>query len=167
MHIRYLKLLSAVLLACCVAAQAADDGHRVTEQGVEALSAPLREALGAEMVALQNGLMTVIPAFVAGRWDEVAGIGRQMHDSYIMKQSLSAAQVEELHQAMPASFLELDARFHDLAAMLQHAAEVRKPELVGFYLGRLAETCVTCHALHARGKFPAYAEPAAPDGHDH
>jgi len=166
MHDHYLKLLPAVLLAFCVAAQA-DDGHREAEQGVEALSAPLREALSTEMVALQNGLMTVMPAFVAGRWDEVAGIGRQMHDSYIMKQSLSAAQVEELHQAMPASFLELDARFHYLAGMLQHAAEAKKPELVGFYLGRLAETCVTCHALHARGKFPAYAEPAAPDGHDH
>lgn len=167
MHIHCPKSLPAVLLACCMAAQAADDGHRTPEQGVEALSAPLREALGTEMVALQNGLMTVIPAFVAGHWDEVAGIGRQMHDSYIMKQSLSAAQVEELHQAMPASFLELDARFHYLAGMLQHAAEARKPELVGFYLGRLAETCVTCHAQHAHSKFPAYAEPAAPDEHDH
>jgi len=161
-------LILAGLLACFGCALAADP-HPDAEPsaGVAALSTPLREALGAEMAALQGGLTAVIPAVVAGHWDEVARIGQQMRDSYIMKQSLTEAQLEELHRALPASFLELDARFHYLAGMLSHAAEARKPELVGFYLGTLTETCVTCHAQHAQAKFPAFSTGEALPGHAH
>lgn len=133
--------------------------------GVESLSAPLREALSAEMLALQGGLMAVIPAAVAGNWHEVARIAEQMRDSYILKQDLSEEQLAELHQAMPASFLELDARFHYLAGMLSHVAEAKKPELVGYYLGVMTETCIACHSRHAQGKFPALA--GAEDDHGH
>ena len=168
--------ISAALLACCMAAQA-EDSHRhpapetaaapAAATGVEALSAPLREALSAEMLALQGGLMSVIPAVVAGQWDEVARIGAQMRDSYIMQQALTAEQRRELHDTLPASFLELDARFHYLAGMLNHVAEAKKPELVGYYLGAMTETCVTCHARYAQAKFPAFAEAAAIPVHDH
>jgi hypothetical protein len=168
MRVHRPTMLLAVLSACCQPALAAGEHHHPAgAKGVEALSAPLREALSAEMVALQNGLIQVIPAFVAGHWDEVARIGGEMRDSYILKQALSEAQLEELHQALPASFLELDARFHYLAGMLSHAAEAKKPELVGFYLGTMTETCVTCHARHAQSKFPALADAESPRGHDH
>lgn len=158
----------AGLLACGPFARADDEHHdAVPPGGVESLSAPLREALSAEMAALQGGLMAVIPAVVSGHWDEVARIGKQMRDSYIMKQSLTEAQLEELHQALPPSFLELDARFHYLAGMLSHAAEAKKPELVGFYLGTLTETCITCHAQHAQAKFPAFSTGEASREHAH
>lgn len=158
----------AALLASGPFTQAAEPHDEAEPSaGVEALSTPLREALGAEMAALQGGLMAVIPAIVAGHWDEVARIGQQMRDSYIMKQSLTEAQLDELHRALPASFLELDARFHYLAGMLSHAAEAKKPELVGFYLGTLTETCVNCHARHAKAKFPAFSTGEALPGHAH
>lgn len=160
-------MFPAVLLASCLSAQADTPVEAPPSQGVEALSAPLREALSAEMVALQGGLVAVIPAIVAGHWDEVARIGRQMRDSYIMKQALSAEQLEELHHALPASFLELDARFHYLAGMLSHAAEAKKPELVGFYLGTMTETCVNCHSRHAQARFPALSGAVTPHEHRH
>jgi hypothetical protein len=166
---QFSRFLLAAMLAGCLPAQAGEpshDHHAAAPAGVEALSAPLREALSAEMVALQGGLMAVIPAVVAGHWDEVARIGAQMRDSYIMKQALTDAQLEELHDALPASFLELDARLHYLAGMLEHVAEARKPELVGYYLGAMTETCVACHARHAQAKFPALAD-AAPHDHQH
>ena len=154
----------AAMLACSLPAKAGEQQQEAA--GVEALSAPLREALSAEMIALQGGLMAVIPAVVAGHWDEVARIGGQMRDSYIMNKELSQEQLDELHHALPASFLELDERFHYLAGMLEHVAEARKPELVGYYLGVITETCVACHARHARAKFPALAG-AAPREHEH
>jgi len=164
--------IPAALLACCMAAQAEEPHHHPAPEpaaatGVEALSAPLREALNAEMLALQAGLMSVIPAVVAGHWDEVARIAAQMRDSYILQQELTAEQRQELHDALPASFLELDARLHYLAGMLSHVAEARKPELVGYYLGAMTETCVTCHARHAQAKFRAFAEGEAAPAHDH
>lgn len=161
-------LILAALLACGVAGHAADEArHEAGAEGVESLSAPLREALGAEMAALQGGLVAVIPAMVAGQWEEVATIAVQMRDSFILKKALTEAQREELHRALPPSFLELDAQFHYLAGMLGHAAEANKPELVGFYLGRMMETCVNCHARHARAKFPAFSDGAASPGHEH
>jgi hypothetical protein len=158
----------AALLASGPFAQATEpQDEAAPPAGVEALSTPLREALGAEMAALQGGLTAAIPAIVAGHWDEVARIGQQMRDSYIMKKSLTEAQLAELHDTLPASFLELDARFHYLAGMLSHAAEAKKPELVGFYLGSLTETCVNCHARHAQAKFPAFSTGEALPGHAH
>lgn len=161
-------LTLAALLACGVAGHAADQAHDdAGGAGVESLSAPLREALSAEMAALQGGLVAVIPAVVAGHWEEVAKIAGQMRDSFILKQALTKAQREELHRALPPSFLELDAQFHYLAGMLGHAAEAHKPELVGFYLGRMMETCVNCHARHAHAKFPAFSDGEASPGHEH
>jgi hypothetical protein len=170
--------MTVALLACGMAAQAADPHHHpapgpapetaaAAATGVEALSAPLREALSAEMLALQSGLMSVIPAVVAGHWDEVARIGAQMRDSYILQQELTPEQRRELHDTLPASFLELDARLHYLAGMLNHVAEAKKPELVGYYLGAMTETCVTCHARYAQAKFRAFAEAETVPMHDH
>ena len=162
----------AVLAATALfsAAAAADDGHRdhaAQPGGVAALSAPLREALAQEMVALQNGMMTIIPAFASGNWALVAETGKQMEQSYIMKQALSAEQLDELHHLLPPQFLELDAQFHYLAGMLSHAADNSKPELAAFYFSRLLETCTACHARFATEKFPALAAPEDAPAHGH
>jgi hypothetical protein len=152
------------------AAAAADDGHRdhaAQPGGVAALSTPLREALAQEMVALQNGMMSIIPAFASGDWALVAETGKQMEQSYIMKQALSAEQLDELHHVLPPQFLELDAQFHYLAGMLSHAADNRKPELAAFYFSRMLETCTACHARFATEKFPALAVPEEGLARDH
>jgi hypothetical protein len=152
------------------AAAAADDGHRdhaAERSGVAALSTPLREALAQEMVALQNGMMSIIPAFASGDWALVAETGKQMEQSYIMKQALSAEQLDELHHVLPPQFLELDAQFHYLAGMLSHAAGNRKPELAAFYFSRMLETCTACHARFATEKFPALAAPEGGPARDH
>jgi hypothetical protein len=128
---------------------------------------PLREALAQEMVALQNGMMSIIPAFTSGDWALVAETGKQMEQSYIMKQALSAEQLDELHHVLPPQFLELDAQFHYLAGMLSHAANNRKPELAAFYFSRMLETCTACHARFATEKFPALAAPGDGPARDH
>lgn len=164
----------AVLAATAIfrAADAADAEHRdhaAQPGGMAALSTPLREALAQEMVALQNGMMSIIPAFASGNWALVAETGKQMEQSYIMKQALSAEQLDELHHLLPPQFLELDAQFHYLAGMLSHAADNRKPELAAFYFSRLLETCTTCHARFATEKFPALSarEDRPAPGHHH
>ena len=39
--------------------------------GVEGLSHDLRSLLSTEMLALQSGMMSIIPAYVAGNWGEI------------------------------------------------------------------------------------------------
>ncbi len=123
--------------------------------GVEVLSADLRGLLSQEMKALQDGMMSIIPAYVSGNWEEIESTANKMKTSYILKQSLTEEQVKELHSALPHEFIEKDQRFHYLAGMLEHAAKNKKPELVNFYFSEMNESCLSCHSKFATHKFPA------------
>lgn len=142
-------------------------GHEPVAQGVRALSAPLREALSQEMVHLQTGMMTMVPAFASGDWALIAETARKIEQSFILAQALTAEQLDELHHALPVEFLALDAEFHYLAGMLGHAADNRKPELAAFYYSRMLESCNACHARFATEKFPALARPEDEPAHGH
>ncbi len=143
--------------------------HKIDKQnsGIESLSTDLRKLLTDEMLALQNGMMSIIPAYVSGNWNEIEHIAHKMENSYILKQSLSDKQIKELHNSLPDSFMKLDKQFHYLSGMLKHAAEHKKPELVGFYFSKLSESCVSCHTQHAAHKFPAFAPEIITDKHEH
>ncbi|MCP4697136.1 MAG: hypothetical protein GY862_09840 [Gammaproteobacteria bacterium] len=148
-----------------------EDKHGYDEKdhrsGIESLSPALRELLTKEMLALQSGMMSVIPAYVSGNWSEIETIAHKMKNSYILKQSLSDEQVKELHASLPDSFIKLDQQFHYLSGMLGHAAENEKAELVGFYFSKLSETCVSCHIQYATHKFPAFAPKKDTNEHAH
>jgi hypothetical protein len=135
--------------------------------GVESLSPELRKLLTTEMLQLQNGMMSIIPAYVSGNWGEIETVADKMKNSYILKQSLTDDQIKELHASLPDSFIKLDQQFHYLSGMLNHAAKNKKAELVGFYFSKLSETCVSCHAQHATHKFPALAFPKETSEHGH
>ena len=137
------------------------------KNGIEALSPELRKLLSKEMVALQSGMMAVIPAYVSGRWTEIEAIGQKMKESYILKQNLSDEQVHELHTALPEGFIKLDQEFHYLSGMLNHAAKSKKPELIGFYFSKLNESCVECHIQFATHKFPDLIIKNEKDEHSH
>jgi hypothetical protein len=163
------RWIPGLLLAVTLqhSALGSDAPHEARAEGVEALSAPLRAALSQEMVALQNGMIGIVPAFVAGDWALVSKTARKMEESHILRQVLSAEQREQLHRLLPARFLEMDAQFHALAGMLAHAADNRKPELAAFYYSRMLEACTACHTRYATGKFPALAPTDTPGPHDH
>ena len=62
--------------------------------GVEALSRGLRDLLSQEMIALQNGMMSIIPAYNSGNWEEIETTDSKIKSSYILKQSLTESQVK-------------------------------------------------------------------------
>ncbi|OGI43462.1 MAG: hypothetical protein A2150_03385 [Candidatus Muproteobacteria bacterium RBG_16_64_11] len=116
---------------------------------VLALTPKLRGALVAEMAGLKGGIAELAVALAAGEWDKLARRAERIRDSYIMKQKLSAEEMSQLHRALPAEFLELDERFHRHAESLAHAAQQHDGELAAFYLFRMTEGCVNCHARYA------------------
>lgn len=122
--------------------------------GVEALSSELRNLLSQEMQALQDGMMSIIPAHASGNWREIEAIAGKMKNSYVLKQSLTKSQAKELHSVLPHKFIEKDQRFHYLAGMLEHAAKNKKSELINFYFSEMNKSCVDCHAVFAVHKFP-------------
>lgn len=143
--------------------------HETSENavGVEALSPELRDLLSEEMRALQRGMMSIIPAYNSGNWDEIETTAGKMKSSYIFNQRLTESQVQELHSALPAAFIEKDQRFHYLAGMLEHVAKENNAELINFYFSEMNESCVSCHTLFATHRFPALSSKQTKDEHTH
>ena len=138
--------------------KAKHDEHQVkhqTSHNVEKLSPDLRDLLSQEMKALQEGMMSIIPAYISGNWHEIAITARKIKTSYILKQKLSEAQRRELKSVLPAEFFNKDQHFHYLAGMLEHTANTKKPELINFYFSEMSQACVSCHTTFATDKFPA------------
>ncbi len=153
-----------------VAAGEQEDPHHPSpaSSGSEIQLSPLlRQALAREMLGIQNAMMDMIPSIAAGDWPRVAKLAGEIEGSFIIKQALSAEQLEELHHALPAEFLELDRTFHRQAGMLAHVAREGHADLVGFYFYKLNEGCVGCHGKYARHRFPAFAPASAEPEHAH
>lgn len=131
------------------------------------LSPKLRAALVAEMAGLKTGMAELTGSLATGDWPRARQRALAIRDSYILKQKLSRAELAELEHALPPDFQELDARFHRHAEALAHAAENHDGELAGFYLGRMVEGCVGCHARYATHTLPGFqaGPPAAGHGH--
>ena len=151
----HVVLLVSVLPTMSYAAEKLNHKESESTSGVEALSHDLRNLLSQEMQALQNGMMSIIPAYISGNWSEIEITAGKIKSSYILKQSLTESQVKELHSVLPHEFIEKDQRFHYLAGMLEHAAKSEKPELINFYFSEMNESCVSCHVVFATHKFPA------------
>jgi len=157
--------LLAILLPTMSYAEDAHEEH-TKASGAEALSPDLRNLLSKEMKALQNGMMSIIPAYISGNWSEIETTAEKMKSSYILKQSITESQVQELHSVLTPEFIEKDQRFHYLAGMLEHAAQSKKAELINFYFAEMNESCASCHAVFATHKFPAF-KPTEKNGHAH
>jgi len=114
----------------------------------------LEQLLLKEMNSLEKGLSQLMPEVVSGNWKNIQDIGQKMHDSYILKQSLSKDQIQQLHRSLPEGFKRLDHQLHHSAGMMAHAAEKKNMELVNFYLYKVIETCVSCHSQYATDRFP-------------
>ena len=161
--------LAEAVLAADPHLHAAQPGPTESEPSaapVLALSPALRGALVAEMVGLRQRVGELAAQLSTGEWQQVANNARQVRDSYIMKQQLSVAQLEELERALPAEFVALDVRFHDHAEGLAHAALAQDGDLALFYYGKMLEGCQGCHSQYATHTLTGFRQPVA-EAHHH
>lgn len=166
--IKLVLFLSSILtLSLCYGENEFRHEASKNRTGVEFLSHELRALLKSEMLAIQNGMISIIPAYASGNWSEIVSIAHKMENSYILKQRLTDKHKSELSTLLPSSFIQLDQEFHYLSGMLKHAASNKKVELVGFYFSRLSEACVICHSRYATHKFPAFSKKQEDSKHSH
>jgi hypothetical protein len=153
----FLRIVLLIILLPTISygADEHNEQKHVNASEIEMLSQELRKLLSQEMLALQSGMMSIIPAYIAGDWNAIETTAGKIKSSYILDQSLTESQVKELNSILPHEFFEKDQRFHYLAGMLEHAAKSKKPELINFYFSEMNESCVGCHAVFATHKFPA------------
>jgi hypothetical protein len=131
------------------------------------LSTDIAGLLRKEMLAIQTGMRDLIPAMSAGAWEDVSSIAQNISDSFILKQALTAAQKEELHHVLPQGFIEMDQAFHQSAAMLAHAAELKNPDVMNFYYFKLNTACIACHSKYATQRFPGLLEGGTESNRQH
>lgn len=156
-------LITILLLTSCAHAKE-DQGQHQAESFLH-LSSAVKQLLVQEMQAVQKGMMNLVPAIASGDWEEISVIGKQIHDSYIIKQNLTDTQTRELQHAVPPAFLRLDQSFHKYAGMLAHAAEMKNAEVVNFYFYKLNDACVQCHSQFASKRFPGLLNPQVSSEH--
>jgi hypothetical protein len=143
-------------LVCCTWPQHA--GAQSTTGPTTTLSPELRAAFIAEMQHLDTGLQRAVSAVARADWGTAERTAHEIRGSFILEQRLGPEQLAELHRVLPEPFLALDGEFHALAERLAAAAKAANAELAAFYSYKLTEACVSCHAQHARHRFPGFSE---------
>lgn len=164
-----LAVFAATSIPLASISQAVEDGHHKQHVTAEPaglqLSHEVKIILNQEMNGIEEGMMKIIPAIAAGDWETIAKISQKIKDSFIMKQKLTQAQMEELHHALPAEFVAMDQDFHTTAGKLSHAAHQHDAELVNFYFYKLHSQCIKCHSSYAAERFPALKNLQQGEGH--
>ena len=143
--------LAAVLLLTGAAAVTAAEpvGPKLTPK--------LRDLLRQEMASVLLASQDILGALATGDHATIAERAQQIYDSFILEQSLTEQDRQDLEAAVPEEFVELDRGFHETSAALAAAARAEDvgQELSAF--ARMSEACVACHGRFASDRFPSLA----------
>jgi len=144
---RTIALAVAMIFALSTAAYAEDPvGTKLTPR--------LKDLLANEMQQVAQATADLSLAIASGDHETVMTVGMAVHNSFILKQSLTDQDKKDLMGAVPPEFIALDRRFHVLAGKLAHAAEAHDSELQAVYYAKMLESCIAYHSHFATDKFP-------------
>ncbi len=146
-RLAFVLAAAAVLGAATMSSQADEPvGPRLTPKLRDTLREEMRQVLGASQ--------DILAALVAGDHVTVAERAQNIHDSFILEQSLSEQDLRDLETAVPPAFLELDQSFHATAAELATAGRAQDSARETELFGRMVQDCATCHGRFAADRFP-------------
>jgi hypothetical protein len=148
-------ILLVMLFAIFIAPTTSLAGDKETKPALD-LSPELITLLRAEMAELSGGVQSIALFIATADWKSIEETSEKMHESYIMKKSLTQPQKMELKQKLPREFKQLDGAFHARAKQLGQAAASKDTELVTFHYSRLVEACAGCHSAFAKNRFPGF-----------
>ena len=148
------RLMAAVAAAALVSSSA---WANAAEPVGPKLTPRLKDLISQEMRLIDGASAEVFQAIVVGDQAMVAELGREIHASFIIKQSLTDQDKAALKAAVPPEFIALDAEFHDIAAKLAEAADANDVAQELALFAQMTETCVACHGTYASDRFPALA----------
>ncbi|MDT8408968.1 MAG: hypothetical protein RQ741_05160 [Wenzhouxiangellaceae bacterium] len=142
--------LSGLLALGIALSSTAMAAEPVTPKLTETLDLLLRQ----EMRSIQAAMGQIHSAIVMGQHDDVANQAQQVHDSFILKQSLTQKDREDLRAAVPDGFLQMDQEFHELAAALAKAGRNKDTGNEYRIFNQMTRNCVECHNTYVSDRFP-------------
>jgi hypothetical protein len=121
------------------------------------LTPKLQGLLRQEMLSIDAASKEILSALVAGEDQRVTELAQQIHDSFILAQSMTAEDKKELLGAVPEGFVTRDRAFHRIAAALAKAGREGDHAEQQVEFSRMIDACYSCHTLYATDRFPDLA----------
>lgn len=122
------------------------------------LTPKLKQLLKTEMTEITMSTSEITKAITTADHATVEKEAINIAKGFILKRLLTDQDKKDLKRAAPASFLKLDAIFHQTAAKLAHAAKRKDSELEGFYLSKMLGYCVSCHSTYVPNKLGGFVK---------
>lgn len=122
------------------------------------LTPKLRGLLRQEMLSIEDASRQTLSALIAGEDQRVTDLAHQIHDSFILKQSMTPEDKQDLLAAVPEDFVTRDRAFHKIAAALAEAGRAGDRAGQHAEFSRMIDACSACHALYATDRFPKLTE---------
>jgi len=134
-----------------------ENENEITKTEEVKLPPKFKNLLKEEMLQIQDAMQQLVPFLATGN-TKAADLAEQIHNSFILKKSLSKEELQELISLLPKGFVKLDKAFHSKANDL--AAAVRKNDFItgGEIYGEMVSGCISCHSHYALQKFPGLTE---------
>ena len=121
------------------------------------LTPKLRELLRKEMLSVEKASHQILSALISGEDARVAELAQQIHDSFILQQSMTPKDRKDLMAAVPDDFVTRDRAFHELSATLAKAGRS------GDRTSRIKEPAEVAR-MQAKGRNPGFVfAPTTPD----
>lgn len=150
-------ILSGLILAACVAL-----GGYALAQSAEPVSPKLtpklQDLLRQEMLSINDASQEILAAMVAGDDERVATLAQQIHDSFILRQSMTPEDKADLMATVPDEFVQMDRGLHEVSAELARAARANDRPLQKQHFSRMIDACIACHTRYATDRFAGFAE---------
>jgi len=151
------SILSALVLAVCIVFGGLA-GAQSAEPISPKLTSKLQDLLRKEMLAVNDASQEIITAIVTGNDERVATLAQQIHDSFILRQSMTPQDKADLMSAVPKDFVMNDKAFHKIAGELAQAARDKNRPLQQEHFSRMLNACVACHSTYATDRFVGFAQ---------
>lgn len=152
------KITAALAAALILAGSAPATAENGSAPVGPKLPPKVRGLLLQEMNAVLGATHEILDALVRGEDSVVAEKAQAIHDSFILKQEMTAADRKALKKAVPPAFVERDRAFHELTGRLADAGRkgdaARQREL----FADMVDACAACHARYATNRFPGFAD---------
>lgn len=149
-----MKVKSGKFLATVLLGLAASISSLAAEPVTPDLSDKLRGLLQQEMRSIQAAMGTIHTAMVTGEHETVAQNAQQIHDSFILQQSLTEQDRKDLMSAVPKGFIKLDKEFHKLSASLAEAGRNESSKKQRQLYNEMTRNCIECHGTYVSDRFP-------------
>ncbi|WP_435099411.1 hypothetical protein [Arhodomonas sp. AD133] len=114
----------------------------------------VRSLLVQEMNAILDASEAILGAIVRGQDDVVATKAQAIHDSFVLRQEMTAENRKAFMEAVPPSFVKRDRAFHRLTAELAAAAREENRVRQRRLYAEMIEACTACHSRYASDRFP-------------